>query len=99
LSWSPDGYRLAGVYQGGQFLIWDILSGDEVYRDQTFNTGYTVDWSPDGKYLLLSGEFSNTPEIRRVWQSKEELIAFAKECCAWRELTPAERAQFGLEER
>ena len=28
----------------------------------------------------------------------DELIAYARECCVWRELTAEERAQFGLEE-
>jgi hypothetical protein len=31
-----------------------------------------------------------------VWQSTEELIQYAKECCVFRELTPEERQQFGL---
>jgi uncharacterized protein YjiS (DUF1127 family) len=38
----------------------------------------------------------NTPFIKRVWQSTDELIQYAKECCVLRELTPAERQQFGL---
>jgi hypothetical protein len=31
-----------------------------------------------------------------VWQSTEELVDYAKECCVFRELTDAERVQFGL---
>jgi hypothetical protein len=34
--------------------------------------------------------------VFRVWLSVEELIAYAKECCVFRELTPEERQQFGL---
>jgi hypothetical protein len=54
-----------------------------------------VDWSPDGQYVVASGGFE-VPVIRRAWQSTEELIAHAKECCVTRELTPEERVQFGL---
>jgi hypothetical protein len=32
----------------------------------------------------------------RVWQTTQELIDYAKEYCVFRELTEAERAQFGL---
>ncbi len=52
-----------------------------------------VDWSPYRKYLILpSGQLI----ITRVWQSTAELIQYAKECCVLRELTLAERQQFGL---
>jgi hypothetical protein len=76
--------------------VWESLSGEEVYNDRIWDIADTLDWSPDGRYMLITGEGSNVPEIRRAWQSMEDLIAYAKECCAWRELTAAERAQFGL---
>jgi len=34
--------------------------------------------------------------IRRAWQSTQELIDYAKECCVIRDLTKEERTQFGL---
>jgi hypothetical protein len=34
-----------------------------------------------------------------AWQTKEELIDYAKECCLVHELTPEEREVFGLPER
>jgi hypothetical protein len=52
-------------------------------------------WSPNGKDLVLGGN-SVPPQVWRVWQTTEELIAYAKECCVFRQLTPAERKQFGL---
>ncbi len=55
----------------------------------------SLSWSPDGHYVLAAGAF-NTPFITRVWQSTDELIQYAKECCVFRELTAAEREQFGL---
>jgi hypothetical protein len=31
-----------------------------------------------------------------VWQTTDDLIEYAKECCVFRQLTPEEREQFGL---
>jgi hypothetical protein len=59
---------------------------------------YSVNWSPDGKYVAAGGYF-NPPVVRRAWQSTEDLIAYAKECCVTRTLTPEECQQFGLPER
>jgi hypothetical protein len=36
------------------------------------------------------------PEIRPVWQSTEDLIAYVKGCCVFHELTLEERELFGL---
>ena len=55
-------------------------------------------WSPDGKYVAVGME--TTPaEIWRVWQSKEELIDYANECCVFRQLSETERQQYGLVEQ
>jgi WD40 repeat protein len=96
LSWSPNSQRLAAGYFDGYVLVWDINSGGEVYREQIWDgLVNSIDWSPDGKYLLMSGE-NIVPEVRRIWQTTDELIAYARECCVWRELTAEERSQFGL---
>jgi hypothetical protein len=44
----------------------------------------------------LTTGFFDAPDIRPVWQSTEDLIAYAYNCCVFRELTPEERGQFGL---
>jgi hypothetical protein len=64
-----------------------------VMRFQVPGFTTSVDWSPDGKYLIAPAD---QVVIARVWQSTEELIQYAKECCVFRELTPEERQQFGL---
>jgi hypothetical protein len=38
-------------------------------------------------------------QVFPVWDSLQELIDYAKECCVVRELTPDEREQFGLPPR
>ena len=57
-----------------------------------------LDWSPDGKLLLVTGEF-NTPVIMPVWTSTEALLARARQVIGSRRLTPEERAHFGLPAR
>jgi hypothetical protein len=94
--WSPDGSLIASTDDTGSVRIWDPATGQEVNR---FNVGFAplfIDWSPDGMQMLISGTGSHIPEIRRVWQSTEDLVSYAKECCVFRELTPEERQQFGL---
>jgi hypothetical protein len=59
-------------------------------------------WSPDGKNLLttifniIDTSSPARSGVWRVWQSTDELIDYAKECCSFRQLTPEESQQFGL---
>ena len=50
----------------------------------------------DGTHVIVTGDGINEPIIKRVWQSTEELIDYAYECCVTRELTAEERGEFGL---
>jgi WD40 repeat protein/serine/threonine protein kinase/DNA-binding XRE family transcriptional regulator len=94
-TWSPDGRRIASGDQAGNVKVWEVNTGQEVMNFKAPGFVRGLDWSDDGQYLLVSGMF-NTPFIKRVWQSTDELIQYAKECCVLRELTAAERQQFGL---
>jgi hypothetical protein len=38
-------------------------------------------------------------KILPAWESLEDLVAFVREHCVLRDLTPEERAQYGLPER
>ncbi len=93
--WSPNGDRIVAGDESGSVKIWDTTNGQVVLSFEAPGMARSFDWSDDGHYLLASGAF-NTPVIIRVWQSTEELIQYAKECCVLRELTAAERQQFGL---
>lgn len=99
-SWSPDGNRIATGSTDDTTRIWDAKSGEELLTLFTpSNWSVAVEWSPDGYYLATSMFSFDQPEsasIWRVWQSTEELIAYAKDCCVFRQLTSEERAQFGL---
>jgi hypothetical protein len=76
-------------------LVWDAESGAVVNRYNAGGEAFGNKWSPDGGWVLTTGAF-DAPEIRPVWQSTEELIQYANDCCVFRELTAEERAQFGL---
>jgi WD40 repeat protein len=95
VGWSPDGTRLVSGDAAGNVLIWDAQTGGEVNRYNVGGSTYYQKWSPDGTRLLTTG-FFDAPEIRPVWQSTEELIEYAYDCCVFRELTAEEREQFGL---
>jgi WD40 repeat protein/class 3 adenylate cyclase len=93
--WSPDGMRIASGEDAGEVKIWDAATGKEIDSFAAEGAVWNVEWSPDGRYVMASGHF-NPPLVRRTWQSTEELIAYARQCCASRELTPEERELFGL---
>jgi WD40 repeat protein len=95
LSWSPNGQRVVSADGGGFARIWDAASGDEIQSFKLTNTLNSVDWSPDGDYVILA-TLDAEPKIHRVWQSTEALIRYAEGCCVWRELSTGERQQFGL---
>lgn len=90
--WSPDGARVA-TFSDSEIRIWDPTTGATygVLNAPTWN----ADWSPDGNRLITM--FSDgTLRIWRVFPDTQSLIAYAKQCCILRELTPKERELFGL---
>ena len=95
-SWSPDGGRIATFGNEGTVRIWDSTTGDELLTLSVpvLYGGYAW-WSPDGGHLAVVGS-ETLISVWRVWQTTQELIDYAKECCVFRQLTEAERAQFGL---
>jgi WD40 repeat protein len=98
--WSPDGKRLVSGSTDDTTRVWDVETGAELLTLSTPNdwAAYPL-WSPDGQYLLVAiGNMtaSGRADVWRVWQTTQELIDYAKACCVFRELTDAERAQFGL---
>ncbi len=98
LSWSPDGRRVASGDNSGPVKVWDASTGAEVLDFKVPGYINRVEWSPDGHFLIVSGGFE-VPVVRRAWQSTEELVDYARECCVFRELTDAEREQYGLPAR
>ncbi len=97
--WSPDGTLIATSDFSEQLVkIWRVENGEELFNFQLPGAPMGHRWSPDGRQIIVTGDGFNEPVIKRVWHTPEELIAHAYDCCVTRQLTPEERAQFGLPE-
>jgi WD40 repeat protein/transcriptional regulator with XRE-family HTH domain len=98
--WSPDGTLIASTgFANKSVKIWDSETGKEFLSFSVPGAPLTIGWSPDGTHVIVTGDGINEPIIKRIWHSTQELIEHAYDCCVSRELTPEERAQFGLPER
>ncbi|MBN1249996.1 MAG: hypothetical protein JXC32_20195, partial [Anaerolineae bacterium] len=96
--WSPTGDRfLVGSYGVG-VRVWDAATLQQVAGYPGGPSGSTGSWSPDGTAIAI-GYANGDTKVYPAWESLEELIAYAKAHCVLRELTPEERAQYGLPER
>jgi WD40 repeat protein len=92
-AWSPNGTRIVTATQEGTVRVWEVASGYELL---TFpGQMRSPAWSPDGT-RLLTVNYDGSVKVWRAWQKAEDLIAYARQCCVVRELTPEEREQFGL---
>ena len=98
MSVSPAGDRIVTGSYDGTVRVWDINTGAELSRYSLGSMVYSVDWSPDGARIVVSSS-DGTAKVLPVWQTTQELIDYAKACCIVRELTDAEREQFGLPPR
>lgn len=96
LSWSPNSIRLSSAEGGGMVRVWDLPSRGEVANFQVPESANSVDWSPDGKFVIVTNSTGTVPIIQRIWGSTHDLMQYAYQCCAWRELTPEERVRFEL---
>jgi WD40 repeat protein len=94
--WSPSGRRVFSTSMDGTTRVWDAETGAELLRLPTPTIWSVIGfWSPTGEYLATIGDLQPA-RLWRVWQSTQELIDYARECCVIRQLTPEERTRFGL---
>jgi WD40 repeat protein len=93
--WSPDGKRIVTAGFDGTVRVWDSSTGDELLTLSAPGAQWGTSWSPNGKYIAIGG-WETLVSVWRVWQSTEELVAYARECCVIRPLSEAERKQFAL---
>jgi len=99
-SLSPTEERM--IIGGGDNLatVWDIATGTEILNYEV--GGYVwPTYSPDGSQVAVGNSEGKWGRLQvfPVWDSLEELVDYAKECCVVRELTPGEREVFGLPPR
>jgi WD40 repeat protein len=99
LDWYATSQRLLTVSNDGTARIWDAGTGAELLS-YSFGPQLTEGaWSPDMKRIALSAADGKIRIVDVHWNATDELIAYARECCLLRELTPDERELFGLPPR
>jgi WD40 repeat protein len=99
IDWSAGGDLLLTASNDATARIWDAQTGAELL---TYSFGGVVgrsEWSPDMKRIAFGQEDGTAWIVDVNWQTREELIAYARECCLIRELTEDERELFGLPPR
>jgi WD40 repeat protein len=95
IEWSPSGNRILTAGEGGEVKVWDANTGRELLNLPFRGFSISASWSPGGDHIAVS-DYDGNLRIYPVWQSTQELVDYAKDCCVIRELTPEERQQFGL---
>ncbi len=94
--WMPNGQRIITTSQDGTTRMWNVETGEELLRLPTPTTWFlTASISPQGEYLATAGN-DGSIHLWRIWQTTQELIDYARECCVIRDLTAKEIEQFGL---
>jgi WD40 repeat protein/serine/threonine protein kinase len=95
LSWFPSGDQILSADTNGFVKVWHVSSGAELFSIQLPNNAGA--WLSSDATNFLTYAVPNGPvRIYSIWQSRQELIEFAKACCLIRELTAEERELFGL---
>jgi WD40 repeat protein len=99
IDWSAGGDLLLTACVDGTAKIWDAQTGVELL---TYSFGGAVgrsEWSPAMEQIAFGQEDGTVWIVDVNWQTREELITYARECCLIRELTEDERELFGLPPR
>ena len=94
LDWSPIGNRLATASVDGTVRVWDAQTGLAVLYYPIGSPVAGLDWSPDGNRVVIS--YGSEMMILPIWNTTQELIDYAYECCVVRELSPEDRELYGL---
>lgn len=93
LSWSSDDRQILGISPGGVITLWDSASGKTLLTLRDDTTAIETTWRPDGKAVLAT---CSDGTVRQYLVRLDDVLALARTRVT-RQLTPEERAQFGLQ--
>jgi WD40 repeat protein len=95
IQWSRKGERIFSCDAGDTVRVWDTDTGAELLRYDV--EGYVeAALSPDETRIAMSITPPGMVKVFPAWQTLQELMDYARECCVVRELTDAEREMLGL---
>jgi WD40 repeat protein len=98
VQWSSRGDRIFSSSNDRTVRVWDAATGAELLRYDV--EGYVgADLSPDETRIAMSMGLPGLLKVFPAWQTLDELMDHARECCVVRELTYAEREMLGLPAR
>jgi WD40 repeat protein len=95
IQWACKGERLFTCSADDTVRVWDTATSAELLRYDV--EGYVeAALSPDETRIAMSLTPPGLLRVFPTWQTLEELMDYARECCVVRELTDAEREMLGL---
>jgi WD40 repeat protein/DNA-binding SARP family transcriptional activator len=95
MEWSRNGERIITYGADPTVRVWDTVSGAELLRYDM--EGYAeADLSPDQTRIAANYAAEGLLRVFPAWQTLEELMDYARECCVVRGLTDQERESLGL---
>jgi WD40 repeat protein len=98
IQWARKGERIFTCSADDTVRAWDAATGAELLRYDV--EGYAeAALSPDETRIAMSFTPPGLLKVFPAWQTLEELMDYARECCVVRELTDAEREMLGLPAR
>jgi WD40 repeat protein/serine/threonine protein kinase len=95
IEWSPSGERILTAGDVGEVKIWDAETGSELLNFPISGFTAFASWSPKGNSIAV-GDYDGNLNFFPAWDTTDDLVEHAKECCIVRQLTPEERERFGL---
>jgi WD40 repeat protein/class 3 adenylate cyclase len=95
MKWLPSGDRIISGDLSSTIKMFDTFTGAEVFSAQVPKHIFAF-LSPDGSRFATLDPTGGPVKIFSIWNSLDELMDIARECCVFRQLTAVEREQFGL---
>jgi hypothetical protein len=98
VQWSRRGDRIFTSSSDRTVRVWDATTGAELLRYDVEGSVEAA-LSPDETRIAMSMGLPGLLKVLPAWQTQDELMDHARECCVVRELTDAEREMLGLPAR